>query len=354
MLVRRLLAGFLVVAVAVSLAIPAVAQDKDKAKAKDKDKEKAKEKEPAKKDEPAKATGDKVGIKWKFEKGKAFYQKMVTKTVQTMKVMNNDVHQTQNQTFYFKFEPTAVAADKVSIEQTITGVAMDIEIGGSKISFDSTKEQAANNPLGEFFKALIGSKFTIDLDPKDNKVIKVEGRDAFIAKLVAANPQMKPLLETILSNEALKEMAEPTFAVVPPKGDAAKGETWTRSSKLDMGPIGKYENTYKYTSEGADATDKAIQLIKVDTELAYKEPGDVAGAGGLPFKIKTAKLKSSNPKGMVRFNTAKGRLDKSETTLELKGDLVIEIGGQNTTVGLSQSQVSTIETTDEDPMAKKK
>jgi hypothetical protein len=343
MLVRRLLAGFLVVAVAVSLAIPAVAQDKDKDKAK----------EPPKKDEPAKVTGDKVAIKWKFEKDKAFYQKMVTKTVQIMKVMNNDVNQTQNQTFYFSFKPTAVTADKVTIEQTITGVAMDIEIGGSKISYDSTKEQTANNPLGDFFKALIGSKFTIELDPKENKVLKVEGRDAFITKLVAANPQMKPLLETILSNEALKEMAEPTFAVVPPK-DVAKGEKWSRTSKLDMGPIGKYENKYGYTYEGPDTTDKAIQIIKVDTELTYKEPGDVAGAGGLPFKIKSAKLKSSNPVGMVRFNTAKGRLEKSTTKLELKGDLQIEIGGQNTTVGLQQTQESTIETTDEDPMAKKK
>jgi hypothetical protein len=339
MLVRRLMAGFLVVAVAVCLAIPAVAQDKDKKKDKEKDK--------------PKASGDKTTIKWKFEKDKVFYQKMVTKTVQTMKVMNNDVNQTQNQTFYFSFKPTAVDKDKATIDQTIIGVAMDIEIGGSKISYDSTKEQTANNPLGEFFKALIGSKFTIEIDAKENKVTKVEGRDAFIAKLVGANPQMKPLLETILSNEALKEMAEPTFAVVPPK-DVAKGESWTRTSKLDMGPIGKYENTYKYTYEGPDATDKNIQIIKVDTTLAYKEPGDAAGAGGLPFKIKSAKLTSSNPVGQVRFNTAKGRLDKSSTKLVLKGDLQIEIGGQNTTVTLSQTQDSTIETMDDDPTGKKK
>ena len=349
MLVRRLLAGFLVMAVAVCLAIPVLAQDKDK----DKDKEKVKDKEPAKKEEAVKPSGDKVSIKWKFEKDKTFYQKMVTKTVQTMKVMNNDVNQTQNQTFYFSFKPTAVAADKVTIEQTIIGVAMDIEIGGSKISYDSTKDQTTNNPLGEFFKALIGSKFTIDIDLKGYKVTKVDGREAFITKLVAANPQMKPLLETILSNDALKEMAEPTFAVVP-AADVAKGEKWDRSSKLDMGPIGKYENKYNYVYEGPDATDKAIQVIKVDTTLDYKEPGDVAGAGGLPFKIKSAKLKSSNPVGVIKFNTTKGRLESSVTKLELKGDLQIEIGGQNTTVNLSQTQESTITTMDEDPTAKKK
>ena len=351
MLVRRLLAGFLVVAVAVCLAIPAIAQDKDKDK--DKNKDKAKEKEPAKKEEPVKPSGDKVSIKWKFEKDKTFYQKMKTTTVQTMQVMKNDVNQTQNQTFYFSFKPTVVSADKITIEQTIIGVAMDIEIGGSKISYDSTKDQTANNPLGEFFKALLNSKFTIEIDPKEYKVLKVDGRDAFIGKLVAANPQMKPLLETILSPEALKEMAEPTFAVVPAK-DVAKGEKWSRSSKLDMGPIGKYENTYNYTYEGPDPADKAIQTIKVDTVLAYKEPGDVAGAGGLPFKIKSAKLKSSNPVGTIRFNTTKGRLEKSSTTLALDGTLSIEIGGQLTEVKLSQKQESSIETMDDDPTAKKK
>ena len=95
---------------------------------------------------------------------------MVTSTKQTMKVMNNDVNQTQNQTFFFNWTPTKVEKDKATIEQEIIGVIMDIEIGGSKISYDSTKDNAANNPLGDFFKALNGSKFTIELDLKNYKV----------------------------------------------------------------------------------------------------------------------------------------------------------------------------------------
>ena len=339
MLLRRLVAGLLVLAVLACLAAPAaLAQNKEK------DKDKGKEKD------ADKGGGDKVSLRWKFEKDKTFYQKMVTKTVQTMKVMNNDVNQTQNQTFYFSFKPTKVENEKVTIEQKIIGVAMDIEIGGSKISYDSTKSEQANNPLGDFFKALVDSTFTIELDLKTLTVSKVEGRDAFIQKLVAANPQMKPLLEVILSEGALKEMAEPTFAVVPNK-EAAKGEKWKRTTKLDMGPIGKYDNEYNYTLESVD---KDTAKIKVDTVLNYKEPGDVAGQGGLPFKIKSAKLKSSNPVGEITFSVAKGRLEKSNTKLELKGELQIEIGGQATKVDLSQTQESSVETSDTDPLPKKK
>jgi hypothetical protein len=342
MLIRRLLAVVMILGALVGMTLPAMGDDKDKGK----DKEKAKE--PDKKVEAV----DKVTMAWKFEKDKSFFQKMVTSTKQTMKVMNNDVNQTQNQTFFFKWTPKKVEKEKVTIEQEIIGVIMDIEIGGSKISYDSTKEASANNPLGDFFKALNGSKFTIDLDLKNYKVEKMEGREDFLKKLVAANPQMKPLLDTILSQDALKEMAEPVFNVVPTK-PVSKGEKWTKKTSLNMGPIGQYENTYTYVYEGPEGTgDKQVEKIKVDTVLKYTAPGDVAGQGGLPFKIKSAKLTSSNPVGQILFNVKKGRVEKSTTKLELKGELTIEIGGQSTKVELSQTQESTVDTSDTDPTKK--
>ncbi|MFM7150368.1 MAG: DUF6263 family protein, partial [Gemmataceae bacterium] len=334
MYLHRLLAGFLMVGLLAGLTVPAaVGQEKDKEKPKEKDTAPAakapgdKPGDKAPEAKPAEDKGEKVSLKWKFEKDKVFYQKMVTKTVQTMKVMNNDVNQTQNQTFYFAYKPVKMEGDKATIEQKIIGVAMDIEIGGSKISYDSTKDTTASNPLGDFFKARVDSTFTITYDTKLNKVTGVEGRDGFIQKLAAANPQMKPLLEVILIADALKEMAEPTFALVPNK-EVGKAEKWARNTKLDMGPIGKYDNEYTYTYEGAEGQgDKQMQKIKVDTVLKYSEPGEVAGQGGLPFKIKKANLKSSSPGGQVLFSSAKGRLEKSNTKIELKGDLNIEIGG---------------------------
>jgi hypothetical protein len=341
MLFRRLLAVLLVLGALAGLTVPVAGQDKDKDKDKSKDKDKDKPK------------GDKVTLQWKFEKDKVFYQKMQTKTEQSMTVMNNNVKQTQNQTFYFSWKPIKVEKDKATIEQEIIGVVMDIEIGGSKIQYDSTKDNTANNPLGDFFKALVGSKFTIELDLKTLEVKKMDGREDFLKKLVAANPQMKPLLDTILSQEALKEMAEPVFAVVPTK-PVVKGDKWEKKTKLNMGPIGSYENTYNFLYNGPEGSgDKQVEQIKVDTTLTYTAPGEVTGQGGLPFKIKSAKLKSSNPVGQVLFNAKKGRVEKSTTKLELKGKLSIEIGGQTTDVDLSQTQDSTVDTLDENPIKKK-
>ena len=55
------------------------------------------------KDDKSEPAGDKVDIKWKFEKDKPFYQEMTTKTTQDMKVMGMDVNQKQDQTFYFSW-----------------------------------------------------------------------------------------------------------------------------------------------------------------------------------------------------------------------------------------------------------
>lgn len=302
------------------------------------------------KKEASKDSG-KSKLEWKFEKGKAFYQTMTTTTDQTMKVMNNDVTQKQSQTFYFSWTPQELMSDgKWKLEQKILGVKMDIDIGGSPIKYDSTSPTNAgnaSNPLGDFFKALVGSSFTVVVDPKTYKVTEIKGREEFVQKLSNANKQMKPLLEKILSEDALREMAEPTFTVVPPNGAVEKGKKWTKETTLDMGPIGKYKNEYTYTYEGQD---KNLDKIDVATKLSYMPPEKAEGIGGLPFRIKSAKLESKDSKGVVLFNREKGRVEKSDMSVKLDGTLDIEIGGQQTKVDLKQEQKTEISTSDTNPV----
>jgi hypothetical protein len=297
--------------------------------------------------------GQKAELKWKFKKGEPFYQTMSTKTDQTIKVMGADIKQTQNQTFYYSWtltsEPTA--ADLV-FKQKIEGVKMDINIGGSKIEYDSTKETNPNNTLADFFKNLVGFEFTVTIDGKTYKVKKIEGKDEFIKKLSTSNPTMDNLLKQILNDDAMKEMADPTFAAVPNK-EVTKGDKWTRQSKLDMGPIGSYTNDYTYTYDGPDAKDKNIQLIKVESKLTYTKPAATAAGAGLPFKITDANLKPTTASGTVKFNTEQGWVVSSDMSLKLTGDLSIEIGGQTTKVELSQDQNTSVATSKENPIAKK-
>lgn len=291
---------------------------------------------------------DTVDMKWKFEKDKPFYQTMTTETKQSMKVMGMDISQNQTQTFIFSWTPKEQDKDKNwIITQKIEGVRMAIEIGGNKIEYDSSQPPAAGNPLADFFKALIGSEFKLTISPA-MKVVKIEGRDDFIKKLVAANQQMEPLLKQILSEEALKEMTDPAFAAVPDK-PVKKGDSWTKESKLNMGPIGSYDTKYNYTYEGKDGK---LDKIKVTTDLKYVPP-TAATAGVLPFQIVSADLKSKDASGTILFNSELGRLESTDMTLKLEGKLSIAIGGMNTDVDLSQTQKTTVKTTSENPIGKK-
>jgi Family of unknown function (DUF6263) len=314
--------------------------DKPKADAKAQDKPADK---PA--DAPA-ATGDKVDIRWKFEKDKKIYQEMTTKTTQAMKVMNMEVNQVQEQTFYFSWELKDEDKDKnITLAQKIEGVKLSIEIAGNPIKYDSSNPGTVNTSLGEFFKQLVGTEFKLTLD-KDMKVTKVEGRDEFLRKLGQANQTMEPMLKRVLNEEALKQMADPMVGLLPGK-PVGKGDSWTRDSKLNLGPIGSYKNNFKYT---LDKIDKDIADITVTSKLTYEPPTE--SGEGLPFRIKSAKLDSKDSGGKISFDIKKGRLDKQELGVKLEGELVIEIAGAETKVELKQEQKTTVSTSDQPQMKK--
>jgi hypothetical protein len=290
-----------------------------------------------------------VELKWKFEKGKPFYQEMTTDTTQKMTVMGQNITQVQKVTFFLSWTPVDKDKDgNWTVKQKIDGLKMEIEIGGNKIPFDSTKDTGGTNPLSDFFKALVGSEFTLTID-KDMKITKIEGRDEFLKKLVKENQAMEPLLRTILSDEALKQMSDPAFAAIPDK-PVKKGDTWEKKTTLNMGPIGSFDTVYKYTYDGQD--DKKLHKIKVDSTLKYVPPGPNAG-GALPFKILKADLNSKESKGEILFDSEKGRVANSNMTMKLAGTLTIEIGGMSSDVTLDQTQTTTVKTSDENPIPKK-
>ena len=287
------------------------------------------------------------GDKWEwkaFAPKNEYYQELKTETNQTMKVMGQDVKQNQEQTFYIKW--TGVESkdkDVLVVQQKIIGVNMKIDIGGVQINYNSLDEKQANNPMTDFFKKLLEADLKLHIDSKKMEVKKIEGHDELVKKLGVTNPQMEPLLKSILSEDALKQMAEPTWGAFPTTA-VKKGDTWKKKSTLDLGPIGKYETEYTYTYEGPD---KEGDKIKINAALNYVAP--TGKAGGLPFQIKSAKLQSKEGTGYAIFDKKKGRIESSNMTMKLEGTLEIEVGGMTTTVELSQDQKASVRSLDTDP-----
>lgn len=300
---------------------------------------------------------DKQGFALKLEKDKAFYQKMKTEVTQIIKVQGQDLTQKQDSTFYFKWTPEKQDGDKWTLKQKIEGLAMSIDISGNPISYDSTKKDApgsAGNPgLMDFFKNLEGAEFAVTLNGKTWAVEKVDGKDEFVKKLGAGSQQMDSLLKKILTDDALKQMADPTYGLVP---DAPKavGESWDKKQTLNLGPIGTYEVNYKLTYKGKDPAQKELDRIEVAPTLSYKPPTEATD--GLLFKIKDGKMEAKPidpadqlPPSVVLYNPATGRIVKATISLKLRGELTVAIGGTDTKVELEQRQTTTIDSSN-DPL----
>ncbi|MBA4066500.1 MAG: hypothetical protein C0501_22895 [Isosphaera sp.] len=291
----------------------------------------------------------------KFEKDKKFYQKSTTRLEQIVQVQGQNLSQRQESTFLFEWTPLRQEGDKWVVRQRVEGLRMTIDISGNQISYDSTKGDSptAGNPgLTEFFRKLNGAEFTATLD-KNYKVEKVDGRKQFVDGLGAGNPQMDALLNKILTEDALKDMCDPTLKLVPQDGSGKKvGDTWERKSTLSLGPIGSYEVTYKFKYAGVE---KDLDKIEVETTLTYTAPKkDDPAAGGLLFRISEGKLTTDGPgKGVILYNPKTGLVESAKVSIKLKGELTVQIGGTDTKVGLEQDQTTEVESKDTSFLPKK-
>jgi len=303
----------------------------------------------------------KFDLKFKDDKGKLlpFYQEMTTEVSQHIKVQGQDLPQQQKSQFYYQWTP--IKEEKVkegneevtkwTLKQKIEGLKVNIDISGNPINYDSTKADnpgGAGNPgLVEFFKNLKDSEFTVTLG-KNYKVEKVDGKDEFIKKLGAGSAQMDNLLKKVMTEDALKEMADPTYKLLP-DGPKKKGDKWEKKTKLNLGPIGSYDLTYKFTygepdKEGAK---KDFDKIEVETIINYTAPKD--NNDPLLFRIKEGSKLTSDPagsKGVIYYDPKNQRIEEAIINIKLKGDLVVVIGGTDTKVELTQEQKTTIKTGD--------
>ena len=209
----------------------------------------------------------------------------------------------------------------------------------------------AGGPLTDYFTALLNCKLTLKLTnhPLDGlKVKEADGLEAMVKKLGENNPQLKAQLEATLNKETFEAaLAWPAGAFAQTDDEWKRG-SWTRSSVMNLGGIGKYDTTYTYTRDKGDPA-----KVGVKAEVKYSAPRR-GGDAGLPFKIVKADLRSDHSGGNVTLDPENGRIAEATLKMGLKGTLTIDIAGQETQVELAQTQMTTLRTTETDPLRKRK
>lgn len=286
------------------------------------------------------------GIAWlrlKFDKGPSYFAEVTTETKQVMKVMGQEVMQTQTQTLCLRLTPMAVdEGGHGLVRMQIIGVTVKIDIGDVTIDYDSTRDRKLLNPLTDYFQKLLDADFKLAIDPKDGETLIIDGHDELMRKFNTFCPSMDPLWKTVFSREAIAQVAAPCFQFVP-ENAVRRSDRWERSHRIDLGAIGGYRSVNRYTYDGRFGSH---DRILVQNTVKYEPSKDKTT---LPFTIKSAELKSTAAKGEILFDAARGRLVGSDVSMTLAGKLIVEIGGMETEVDLRQTQRTRIRVTDVNP-----
>ncbi len=275
-----------------------------------------------------------VVLAWKFVPGEPFYQEVTTETAQTMKVMGKDVEQSQKQTFYLTWAPIHRAADGWELDRRVDGVKLAVDIGGSKVEYDSTLKKGADNPLADFYRALVGTRLRVTLG-RDNAVTKVSGREALLER--AAGPAAE-VLRKALSEDAVRLWAQGPFGGLPSRA-VRPGDSWAQTRKLELGPLGAYEAKYWYTYAGREG-----KLDRIKMEVGRLRP--VGGDG----KVRKGGLRCAEGTGTLLFDRARGRTVYLCSNLKLEGRLTMTVDGKEVEVELSQREKVVVKTTDTSPL----
>jgi hypothetical protein len=289
----------------------------------------------------------KPAYQWKFELGRTFYLELSTEMRQEMTILGQKVPQTQSQVFTFSLTPERQLPDGTWVlRQRIIGVRMNIDMSGNRIEYDSTRVDKMKNSLAEFMSSIVGAEFRLRLE-RTKGIVAVEGREGFLERFATFAPELRQLVQTILTDEALKEMNGQTFTALPERA-VYRGDSWERRSRCELGPIGAYEMTHRYTYTGLRGKNESFK-VEV-TDVRYEAPGP--GASGLPFKIVKADLKGAGRDGEMVFDRDRGRVVHARLGMTMEGSLTIDIGGQETTMNLKQEQTTTVRTLDVNPIGK--
>ncbi len=257
---------------------------------------------------------------------------------QDIRVQGNQLKQNQSQTFWYLWrvkEQTPTGGWVIT--QKLEDLEINVNMGGVTYRYNSKIGNNPNDPRTDLFDGMVGAEFKFVLD-KAFQVVEVKGGTELTRKLIRkvgdANPSTVPLIRSLLNEDNLKQSASSTFGFLP-QTPVNVGSTWTLTNFLNMGSLGKYKSTQKFTYQGQQ---KDRDVIHSKISLEYSSPNN--DQGQLGFKIQKGDLKGHGT-GKILFDNNNGLLDRTQQTLYLNGQLVIEVGGQQHTVDLSQTQQTT-------------
>jgi hypothetical protein len=267
---------------------------------------------------------DAVALKWQFKAGDTFVQTTTSKLNQTVKIGEQEFKQDLIHTTQIRNTIKEVAADgTVTLEQKVESI--------KATNPDGTAAAGSNAVLNQ----LQNVTFTSKLD-KELKVQQLEGYDELVKRIAGDDPSVRRVVQALLSENQLKSVLHNSFAFVPPE-PVKPGAVWNREVTLSLGPLGSVLLKQDFNFTGVETKDgKSLAKVTFKPTVVYTAPKPEAS--NPEMSITSGSIQPGDSLGTLWFDTAAGRLDRSETKLHLKGNLTVKLGGKESPVTFEQTQ----------------
>src|ERR1700728_1771689 len=131
------------------------------------------------------SAADTIELKQRWIAGKKYYQTMQTNQTSTLSIAGQTIENTLSTTMDVSQAVRAQADGKgKSMTLKYERVAMEISMSGQKVSFDSSKPEEGNDPLGfsKTIGSVAGKELKVLLNEKD-EITGLENYDEFIKQL---------------------------------------------------------------------------------------------------------------------------------------------------------------------------
>lgn len=254
---------------------------------------------------PSQFTKGQETLQWKFRSQENIRYNVVQNMKTSMKIGDNNVNQTMNQSMDMSWKILSVAASGDTVmNQVVDRIRMKSEGGpAGLLEFDTASEKKPDNPLiasmGETFQKIVNKPFTVTMKPDgqiDNVTVPPE--------LIEAIRQSSAGNAAALNEDSLKQMMKQS-AVTLPGGPVVPNNTWTSQQSIQL-PFGNMQINSTMTFAGKDAMGNALINVVPKITVTPKE--------GAPVKMT---LTNSDGRGQVTFNIIQGRVSKSRLDLTM-------------------------------------
>ncbi len=266
------------------------------------------------------SAADAVELKQRWIAGKQYFQTMQSTQGTTMTIGPQKIEQKTVTTMDMSM---AVRAHEDGQRKRVTikydRVAMQMEMNGQKMGFDSAKPGEGTDPLGlsKTLGATVGKELKVILTAAD-EVGEVENFDEFVKNL-AASPMPGMDMSKMFTKESMAQMMKQGALQSMPGKPVKPGDSWPFATEIALPQMGKVAVKGTYVFKGM-TEHGGVQCAEIATDGQISlnmDKADPSSPTGTALAQLGMKVEGGTLKGTVWFDPKLGFARDAQLTQEM-------------------------------------